>query len=290
MPSVKTSWAASRTLAERALSEPGRAKRLSATTIRWIASGDCEAPVDVIIEGRPYSTHMRGYEYEPGKRGILVTELEVRCRSCNPCLRARARHWAARANVEYGRAPRSWFSTMTVSPEYRQRMLWLAQVRAADVGSDFEALSDNDRFTTLCWGVGRELQRWLKRVRKQSASRLRYVAVFERHKDGFPHVHAILHETVGGVTERILRNQWSYGHSKHVLARSSAACHYVCKYLAKSKEARIRASLRYGWFDGSTPIPEQGPPLGYSPQLAGSVQLTETYRPAGSEVIPSTEV
>jgi len=50
------------------------------------------------------------------------------------------------------------------------------------------------------------------------------------------------------IGERVLRRQWTLGFSKFNLVdeKDPRAAHYVCKYLSKTAEARVRASLQYG--------------------------------------------
>jgi hypothetical protein len=93
-----------------------------------------------------------------------------------------------------------------------------------------------------------EVTRWLKRVRKQSGASLRYLLVVEPHQDGFPHFHMLVHEASTQVSKRILEGQWNYGFSKWKLVPPGEMRHvaYVCKYVAKSAQARIRASRQYG--------------------------------------------
>lgn len=185
-------------------------------------------------------------------------DLEVRCRKCPECLRARSYLWRLRAQAETARANRTWFGTLTLSPTYHAEALSLARSKEADTQIDFDQLDEDERFGSLCQTIGKELTRYIKRVRKESGATLRSLLVVEKHKSGIPHFHMLVHEpfptqTVG---ERTLRTQWKYtptwsktsrpiGHTKWKLADARSAA-YVCKYIAKCSEARIRASLHYG--------------------------------------------
>lgn len=80
---------------------------------------------------------------------------------------------------------------------------------------------------------------------KKSGGRLRFLLVYEAHKDGFPHLHALIHEQGEVVTKRELQKQWPYGFTT-VKVCDVATSHYVTKYLTKSVRARVRASQRYG--------------------------------------------
>jgi hypothetical protein len=109
------------------------------------------------------------------------------------------------------------------------------------------------------------LQDYIKRVRKQCGSKLRYVAVLEKTKAGNPHYHMLVHEIDQNntVTKAVLREQWASRHgfvdavlvkdrSGTVAGRMTggtaavAAARYVAKYLAKSSLSRVRASKDYG--------------------------------------------
>lgn len=201
----------------------------------------------------------------PGKMNILVKrgkstplelELATPCRKCDVCLQHRRRLWTARALAETRAAPRTWFGSLTLRPEARLTMLSRARVRYAEnetvnpatgeiVRDDLDALGLGAEFLALHREISSEITRYLKRVRKRSGASLRYLCVAERHKDGFPHYHMLLHEVAGHVSWEILSSEWPLGFEKWKLADKSKA-HYVCKYLAKSSVARVRASLDYG--------------------------------------------
>lgn len=93
--------------------------------------------------------------------------------------------------------------------------------------------------------IAEELQRFLKRIRKNSKAELRYICVQELHKSGNPHYHLLIHEVEGTLTKAVLQAAWRYGFSQAKLADPRTAI-YVCKYLTKGEGARVRASLSYG--------------------------------------------
>lgn len=98
-------------------------------------------------------------------------------------------------------------------------------------------------------GIGPEITKYLKRVRKQSKCSFRYLLVMEAHKSGLPHYHMFLHETPSGgeVPKRILKYQWHLGFTDFKLVDDAhRRADYICKYLAKSNLARVRASKGYG--------------------------------------------
>ena len=146
---------------------------------------------------------------------------------------------------------RTWFVTLTLSPESHYRCLIQAKHRLGARGEDFDRLSDERQFKERVHEAGREITLWLKRLRKNSGAPLRYLLVAERHKSGLPHFHALLHE----VDERqplraaTLKSAWRLGFSqcKLVALQTDPRCAaYVAKYLSKDAAARVRASKGYG--------------------------------------------
>ena len=217
------------------------AKRTSLSTFSWDVAGRFENPVPVEIEGRP--------DTRRGETGMPVAVLmETRCRKCHMCLRWRAYQWRERAMLETSAAPRTWFVTLTLRPEEH----WLAELRASAEcrrrGVSFEQLSPSEQFEERHKVIGYDLAKWLKRVRKQSGAKLRYILVAEAHKSGMPHYHALIHEVYESkpVTKRQLQEQWTLGFSGAKLVEDLRSASYVTKYLSKSVLARVRASLRYG--------------------------------------------
>lgn len=176
--------------------------------------------------------------------------LKVRCRKCEDCLKARARSWVQRAGRELAMAQRTWFVTLTLTPQRQFECLSKARVLAKAGCVDLEELSTADIFSRRVSVINVEITKWLKRVRKNSTSRLRYVLVAEAHKSGDPHFHALVHEVVGSspLTYRVLTNAWQWGFSSAKLTdpTGTGPAWYVAKYLAKSALARVRASARYG--------------------------------------------
>lgn len=204
----------------------------------------CTAPV-----AREYSSAI-GYQSDQGRvRGPShVVTFHVRCRTCEPCRKARAVHWRARGIEEARRSAaafgRTWFGTMTLSPERRFLLLSEARARYAD----FDGWSPDRRCNTLADIAYTEVQRYLKRVRKESGATIKFMVVAEKHQDHTPHFHILVHEvddknTVG---ERTLRKQWTWGHSKFNVAKDEKAVFYATKYIAKDAITRVRASKGYG--------------------------------------------
>lgn len=255
-------------LMDRALAAGG--VRRSLTHVHWDASASCETPQVIEFEGRwnpgdRLSVKREGHKVIHHRkvwvdRGVrhevtplqtpppVCLTMEVRCRRCSTCLRARASVWRQRCRQEIGAAERTWFGTLTLRSEEQFRLAMQAEGRVERGGSRWEELSDSERFRARAAEASRELTLWLKRIRKESEATLRYCLVVEAHKSGDPHWHCLVHEVPGGgsVKERTLRQQWKLGFSKFTLIEDEGAAGYVAKYLSKSVLARVRASIDYG--------------------------------------------
>lgn len=177
----------------------------------------------------------------------MFVDTIVRCRSCTNCLKYRAWDWRTRAQSEVEGSQRTWFGTLTLSPESHFRM----QALACQRWKGFISASEDKQFSARHVAISSEITRWLKRVRKASGASLRYIIVAERHKSGLPHYHALVHETPGSrpVTYRHLADKWAFGFCKWNLVHDPKAANYVCKYLSKDASARVRASIGYGKLD-----------------------------------------
>lgn len=234
--------------------------------------GDCKAPRDVALRGvealllkqlaaireDPFVDYADGYGWLPGREPrpeaprTRTVYLRVRCRKCPACLKHKRRLWTARGIAEVRTSMRTWFGTLTVSPERRFQAKLLADKRSTTRrGEALSELSSVERTRAIAAELNPEVTRWLKRVRKQSGAKLRYLLVCEPHKDGFPHFHLLLHERGQPVSKRLLESQWTYGFSnwRLVPAGEVAQVGYVCKYITKSAQTRIRASRHYGQQD-----------------------------------------
>lgn len=230
--------------------------------IRWNVAGNCLTPRYVEVRGRSALSTTKegvtlpgGQHLHPRARMGHVTnwkdppatlEILTKCRKCKPCLKVRSLEWTYRAKNELQAAARTWFGTMTLNPHehYMASLRW----ETRKVGRKWAELSPAEQFQAEHEVICIEITKWLKRVRKESGARLRYLLVAEAHKSGLPHYHILVHEIspLEQVGERTLRLQWKLGHSKFKLVEGRAVAGYVAKYLAKAAEARVRASVRYG--------------------------------------------
>jgi len=158
------------------------------------------------------------------------------CRRCAKCLQFRQMQWRQRALNEIARANRTWMVTLTFAPTH------LAGLYAERAVANFEGLRGLDRVAYP------HVQKYLKRVRKFSKAKIRYLCVFELgEKSGRAHYHALLHE-VGEqpVTKACLQGQWrSHVHAK-LVANGRGSASYITKYATKSLDIRPRASSGYG--------------------------------------------
>ena len=166
-------WQEVSTLVQTALMAGGR--RISATTVEWDVSNGCESPVLMEFTGRPAAEDGEKYVHIcPGSRHTLRLEMWVACRKCARCMRRRRRLWTMRAAAEISSAKRTWFVTLTLQPA--RRFLCETLARKRDIGYDERTQDERDaaRFAV----IASELQRFMKRIRKNSRAKLRFLAGF----------------------------------------------------------------------------------------------------------------
>lgn len=224
--------------------------------VSWDLAGDCLSPLVVAHVGEGHwhgdkelaFRHLKGDVWEP----MRTLEQKVRCRVCANCLRARGRLWFRRAVVEIRLWPRSWFVTLTFRPEERYRLLLETRQR---VGAGYDRLSALDQFRELLRTIGPLVTKWLKRLRKggfgYAGSVFRYLLVVEKHKDGWPHFHALLHEVseLAPLRYDAIVGQWRRHHGIaecELVKDVRGGARYVAKYLSKDAASRVRASKDYG--------------------------------------------
>lgn len=268
MPSVTTLDADQvRALASVALA--AGAERTGATRVEWDVSSGCLDPVHLDIFGRPLD--MCGKS-----RHTWRVFMVVKCRRCPHCMRRRAFIWRERIKAEMRASSRTWFGTLTLSPEMHMRAHALAiRYSRQALCSDFEAETPAKQFRLRHAVISKWLTKWLKRVRKQSGVKLRYCLVAEAHKSGLPHYHCVIHQCHPEMRVKYthLRGTYDLGFCKFNLVQSddygrSAA--YVAKYLAKSAQARVRASIRYGSCEPTWRPEDIGPLAARAPPPPGN--------------------
>lgn len=256
-------------------------RRVGAARYELDCAGTCQSPVTIEHHARPCTDRVsspiiravrRAYPQarvrRKRRRSVVIDTkagtlypinvvLHAPCRACAACLGRRKRMWMQRAQTEYDSAVRTWFGTLTISPD--KQFAALAQARAIIarerdfVGPDapgpasFDALSEREQFALHAAQYSDEITRYVKRLRKESGAAIRYLIVCEAHKTGWPHFHALVHECRLGqpITKRTLEGQWKLGFASWKLVDRDGAS-YVCKYLNKDARSRMRASLEYG--------------------------------------------
>lgn len=136
---------------------------------------------------------------------------------------------------------RTWFVTLTLSPKARGEMD--RTVKPEQFEGESEELSKARITVLLIW-----LRDYMKRLRYTvdglAEARLRFVAITENHKDGYPHVHMLVHTTAVVKHAMIRKAKWGHGFVDAKLCDPGAAA-YLSKYLTKSNAA-VRASIHYG--------------------------------------------
>lgn len=221
-------------------------------------AGKCENPPQVVHDGAaPQNLAVSmayGGRYRTSDQPWLSVAMSVRCRRCPPCLRMRAALWRRAMEMEtrsaYARGLRTWFGTLTLSPQSH----WEMQLRAErKAGRFLDGLPPEEQFALRHMAVSRELTLAIKRIRKRMKARhaLRYCLVAELHKSGLPHYHMLLHEAADGhaIRKSVLNDLWSWGFSQWRLVDPNdidRSCRYVAKYLSKAAVSRVRASILYG--------------------------------------------
>lgn len=223
--------------------------------------GDCTAPLQVALGARdsavvPISGKLGKFNGRPWVDAL------VRCRNCDACAKHRRRLWTARAMDEIITHPRTWFVTLTFSPEWQAKVTMLA----ARKDRRFDALTEAEQFSLRADVVAPEVTKWLKRLRATAERRaaaqdkalpkVRYLWVAEAHKSGLPHIHALVHEAIGGgsLLYRDVCETWGHGfaHAK-LIDDPIKGARYVAKYINKAATTRMRASQRYGNYGSGDP-------------------------------------
>jgi len=253
-------------IAVRALDSGGR--RESAYLTTWNVAGRCTNPFTVQLSGRGYRDVQD--RYADSAAGI---DIDVRCRQCEHCLKARAYLWTQRALQEARTHVRTWFGTLTINPGWHDHVRLLATRVKAVNGSDFDELDAEQQFAARHAIVSREITKYLKRLRKEAGTSFRYLVVAEAHKSGVPHYHLLIHEKASDRPIRYeeLRTFWPHGFYQYRLVKERHEATYLCKYLSKDMRARVRASQSYGQTPSMTiDLPDE---RGKSPAKGGTRPL-----------------
>jgi len=152
-----------------------------------------------------------------GRVVYTVTAL-ARCRKCEPCNRRKSMFWTGRAITEYHRAARTWFGTLTLSPQEHYVIDARAQARLGRSGVNWQQLSAKEQFAERAQEIGAEATKFIKRLRfgNKAVSEagpciphkpaIRYLLVAEMHDSartsdemrGRPHFHMLINEQEAG--------------------------------------------------------------------------------------------
>lgn len=235
----------------------GGAVQKSLGHLEWNIAGRCESPSVVEYNGRASPAH--------GQKNILVdvagvngrrtpmsisVALSVPCRQCKHCLKRRALMWRQRTSFEILKNERTWFGTLTLSPQGHFEDVTHARIRGTSRGVDFDLSNDDEKYAARVRIFHMRVVKFFKRVRKNTRANIRYVCVYERHRSGDPHCHLFIHERTDAdtVTKRILEAEWhgGFSHWRLVDKQSQQTTRYITKYLTKDARIRIRNSIAYG--------------------------------------------
>ena len=224
------------------------------TRLRWNVAGNgrlqCQSPVfREYIGAEPITEDLR-HDRPKGRKNTRSIELDTRCRRCPPCLEARKLLWRGRARAEVALASRTWFGTLTVSPDHQAYAQYRADLRLGRQGVVWDDLTREEQFAERVREISPEITKWFKRVRKQASVALRqkarkdygckatvgkrctchplrlftvtikYLLVVEEHtgggeQHGLPHFHLLIHEVHEGrpVRHECMKSKWSLGHT-----------------------------------------------------------------------------
>lgn len=217
--------------------------KLSKTVLQWDISGKCKVPVGRVLAARADSG-------SPDPKSLYLT-LKVKCRKCDQCRDDRRYEWRMRIRNELRTSYRTWFGSMTFAPQGHFLMLTRARAKALARGVDPSEWSIRDEFLAREAEGYKEVQKFFKRVRKETAlgpKALRYVVITEPHKSGLPHYHVLVHEKFHGqnVRHKCLNHHWKMGFCNFKLVEEERRGLYLAKYLQKDSSARVRPSGGYG--------------------------------------------
>jgi len=194
----------------------------------------CDAPVGLELTGRRQDrADLRFDVYDPESGGGSDTAVMlVPCRKCAKCRLVRGLQWRKRMLVETITSPSTWFVTWTLSSYARTKLMELALQRYGSTAPD-----------ALCSVVREWHQSAMKRLRQRvfEKGRLRFAAVVEHHKDGYPHIHMLVH---GIFTYRDLRGSWGHGF-EDIRRVDDFGATYLTKYVIK-EGGSVWASKHYG--------------------------------------------
>ena len=143
---------------------------------------------------------------------IIVHPLRCKCWACSECgpIKHRDLQWKAR------RGEPTIFLTLTIRRGYRP--------------------TPDEQAQEFVIGF-RRLRQWLERKLKRP--KMQFIAIFEQHKSGWPHLHVLIRGNY--IDQRIIVRWWKARYASHRIDIRRAknprqAASYVTKYVAKAPE------------------------------------------------------
>ena len=233
--------------------QSGKGRLLTPTYATVDYSGWCEAAI--VMDQAGYGHFRIGPKGVPVWESMRTLSMLVRCRKCGGCQKERRHMWAARAASEWTNSTRTWFVTLTLRPSDHYKLQAEVAVACRNEGYELDSLKPADRLNRLLEGYKREMDLYLKRLRKGRVDKgwkpiqFRVLWVPEPHKSGAIHFHMLLHEISPEMALPKARVEFAWGHGfvKSKLVKSRKMVKYVTKYLGKHHfDGRLRASQKYG--------------------------------------------
>lgn len=249
-------------LMARAIAHGARPSSDMPNVLEWDVSASCLTPVRRVLHARSEfaAGDMRKSRVNPGSATLF---LQVRCRKCEACLKYKSAEWRRRCVAELKVAPRTWMATLTYSADEHFKARCAIAIQQRKRGVNLSELDGRQVFRLQAAEMGAEFTKYVKRLRKGDdkypPASLRYILATEAHQSGFPHLHALIHETDASTPVRKdqLHRHWHRGFSTFKLVDGSPrSAFYVTKYINKSMMTRVRASLGYGGVNTSSDIGE----------------------------------
>lgn len=256
------------------LDRDGRPRR----QVEYNVQPHCDNPVG-------FETHAR-HSVRHGKKVKPLTVFGLApCRRCEKCLKVRSWLWQERAIAEFNQHTVTLFGTITMAPDEHYALDARLTLRLAAKGVKISDLTAREIWGERVKEFGFELTKYLKRIRKaRKQAPIRYLLVAEPHDSEAtsvmmrhrPHYHLLFHlkpsdqpyvegdpiqamiEGESGeyalrkdgsvylTDQSFLRTNWHLGFTKFRWAQDTRAAWYLCKYLTKCSDARVRASQHYG--------------------------------------------
>lgn len=260
----------------------------------------------VVADFAPRCTDQRvfGGEAVSSPGNMVDVTMKAPCRRCEACLRNKRAQWALRCVHENQRAVKTYFTTLTLAPDAwvlidarARNRAWEADDETGELVNRWDQWTDHQRSWFFFLELGKEVTKYLKRLRKSLAPycKLRYSMFNEKGDENErEHVHLLVHIYPDPVAVKCYGPEYPWDavwwHQVRAwkfyeiaprvplgIATSEQVRHaekggwYVAGYLQDSSHNRARASLRYG----PPRSPTGKPPLVGSQPSPGGVPCGE---------------